>query len=136
VNEKERSLHSQVRSLNDQKDAVNDDIASAESQLKLLGAVTQAPAGSGEHAARMDGGMLNAMLGSVGTAETAARARIRTAKLKLRDLDEKLAMLAAELQKVATTRKGTTELRAHVRVAAAGAVRVEVEYPMADAGWT
>jgi uncharacterized protein (TIGR02231 family) len=136
VNETERGIHSQMRALNDQKDTIADEIAAAESQLKLLSAVTQAPAGSGEHAMRMDGTTLNALIGSVGTAEAAARTRIRTSKLRLRELDEKLAVLAADLQKVATARKATTELRAHVRADSAGAYVFELEYPMADAGWS
>ena len=45
VNEKEREFQRQMRAINDQRDAINDDIAAAESQLKLLGAVVQSPTG-------------------------------------------------------------------------------------------
>ncbi len=133
VNDKERELQRQARALNDQRDAITDDIAVAESQLKLLGAVAQSPAGGA--AVRVDGAGLNALVGSVGDGEGAARTRIREGKIKLRDLDAKLAALAEETRKVATARQSTTELRASVRVTAEGAVPFELEYQMAEAGW-
>jgi uncharacterized protein (TIGR02231 family) len=133
VNEKERELQRQARAINDQRDAINDDIAVADSQLRLLGAVAQSPAGGA--AVRVDGAELNSLVGSVGAGESAARTRIREGKIKIRELDAKLAALAEETQKVATARKSTTELRASVRVTAEGAVPFELEYQMAEAGW-
>jgi uncharacterized protein (TIGR02231 family) len=133
VNEKERELQRQARAINDQRDAIHDDIAAAESQLKLLGAVAQSPAGGA--AVRVDGAGLSSLVGSVGSGESAARTRIREGKIQLRELDAKLAALAEETRKVATARKSTTELRASVRVTAEGPVPFELEYQMAEAGW-
>jgi len=135
VNDNERALNKQLRALNDQRDAIQDEVAAAENQLKLLSAVSQTPTGSGDNAARIDGAALNSLVGAVGTNEAAARARVRNAKLRLRDLDEQVEVIRADLQKVATARKSTTELRATVRADAAGSVPIELEYQMSDAGW-
>jgi uncharacterized protein (TIGR02231 family) len=135
VNDSERSLNKQLRSLNDQRDAIQDEVAAADNQLKLLSAVSQTPTGSGDNAARIDGAALSSLVGAVGTNEAAARTRVRTAKLRMRDLDEQIAVVTADLRKVATARKSTTELRATVRADAAGSVPIELEYQMADAGW-
>lgn len=135
VNENERALNKQLVSLNDQRDAIQDEVAAAESQLKLLSAVSQTPTGSGENAARIDGAALQSLVGAVGASEAGARTRLRNAKLRTRDLDEQIAVVKANLQKVATARKSTTELRATVRADAAGRVPIELEYQMGDAGW-
>jgi uncharacterized protein (TIGR02231 family) len=135
VNEDERSLDKQLRSLGDQRDAIQDEVAAAENQLKLLSAVSQTPMGGGENAARLDGAALSSLVGAVGTNEAGARTRVRNAKLRMRDLDEQIAVVKANLQKVATARKSTTELRATVRADAAGGVPIELEYQMAEAGW-
>jgi uncharacterized protein (TIGR02231 family) len=135
VNESERALNRKIRAIGDQKSAVDDDIAAAQSQLKLLESVVEKPTGAGDNAARIDGASLNSLLGSVGTSDAAARARVRSARVQLRDLDEQLEVLKAELQKVATARKTTTELRATVHVAGDTRVPLELEYQMAGAGW-
>jgi len=135
VNESERALNRKIRALDDQKTAIEDDIAAAQSQLKLLESVVAKPTGDGNNAARIDGATLNALLGSVGTSDAAARTRIRNARLQLRELDEQREVLKAELQKVATARKSTTELRATVHVDGGARVPIELEYQMAGAGW-
>jgi uncharacterized protein (TIGR02231 family) len=135
VNDEERALNKQLLSLNDERDAIQDEAAAAENQLKLLSAVSQTPTGSGENVARIDGAGLSSLVGAVGTNETGARTRLRGAKLRMRDLDEQIAVIKANLQKVATARKSTTELRATVRADAAGSVPIELEYQMGDAGW-
>jgi uncharacterized protein (TIGR02231 family) len=135
VNDNERALNKQLRALGDQRDAIQDEVAAAENQLKLLSAVSQTPTGSGDNAARIDGASLSSLVGAMGTNEAAARARVRNAKLRLRDLDEQAEVIKADLQKVATARKSTTELRASVRADAAGSVPFELEYQMGDAGW-
>ena len=136
VNETERTLNRRARDLDDQKAIVLDDIEAAENQLKLLGAVAQAPSGSGEKSALADGSTLNGLVTAVGSQEAGARARIRAARLRLRELDEQLAVVKADLQKVGTSRKATTELRATLRVDGSGAVPVELEYQMSEAGWS
>jgi uncharacterized protein (TIGR02231 family) len=135
VNDSERALNKKMRALDDQKVAIEDDIAAAQSQLKLLESVVAKPTGDGDNAARIDGASLNSLLGSVGTSDAAARTKIRNARLQLRDLDEQREVLKAELAKVATSRKSTTELRATVHADGDARVPVELEYQMAGAGW-
>ena len=135
VNDSERALNRKMLALDDQKAAIEDDIAAAQSQLKLLESVVAKPTGDGSNAARIDGASLNSLLGSVGTSDAAARTRVRNARQQLRELDEQREVLKAELQKVATARKSTTELRATVHADGDARVPVDLEYQMAGAGW-
>jgi uncharacterized protein (TIGR02231 family) len=135
VNESERALNKKMRALDDQKAVIEDDIVAAQSQLKLLESVVAKPTGDGSNATRIDGATLSALLGSVGTSDAAARTRIRNARLQLRELDEQREVVKAELAKVATARKSTTELRATVHADGDARVPLELEYQMAGAGW-
>jgi len=135
VNDSEKALNRKIRAIGDQKSAVEDEVTAAQSQLKLLDSVVEKPTGAGDNAAKIDGASLNSLLTSVGTSDAAARTRIRNSRLQLRDLNEQLEVLQAELQKVATARKTTTELRATIHANNDTTVPLELEYQMAGAGW-
>jgi uncharacterized protein (TIGR02231 family) len=64
-----------------------------------------------------------------------ARAKIRAAKISLRELDAQIAATKAELEKVRTTKKSTTEVRATIFASAAVTTQVGVEYRVNDAAW-
>ena len=133
VNESERLLNRRLRDLGDQRAAIEDEIASAQAQLKLLDGVVSAPTGSG--APRLETASIGTLVNTVGSSDAAARQRIRTARLQLRDLDEQAEKLKAELAKVATARKAHTELRAVVHAASAANTPVSVEYQVTNVGW-
>jgi uncharacterized protein (TIGR02231 family) len=132
----ERAINRRLRDLADQKAAIEDDIVSAQSQLKLLDAVATDPVGRGVNAQPLPPAAVATLLSTVGGGDAAARARIRTARLQIRDLDELIASTRAELAKVATSRKATTELRASIIAPAGGSVPVSLDYQMDDVGWS
>jgi uncharacterized protein (TIGR02231 family) len=133
VNETERALHRRLRDLGDQRSAIEDDIASAQAQLKLLEGVVTAPTGNGSP--RLDVSAIGGLVNTVGSSDAAARQRIRGAKLQLRDIDEQAEKVKAELAKVATAHKAHTELRASVHASAAGRAPVSVEYQVNNVNW-
>ena len=135
VNENERLLNRKLRDLGDQRAAIEDEIASAQAQLKLLEGVVAAPTGSGNNAPRLESGAIGALVNTVGSSDAAARQRVRSARLQLRDLDEQSEKLKADLAKVATARKASTELRATVHAAAGGSAPVSVEYQVTNVSW-
>ena len=135
VNSTERALNRKLRDIGDQKAALEDEIVSATAQLKLLDGVIAAPTGTGEYATRLDAATIGGLVGSVGTQDAAARQRIRNARLQLRDLDEQAEKLRADIAKVATDHKATTEVRATVQNDAAGNVPVSVEYQVGNVSW-
>ncbi len=135
VNETERTLNRKLRDLGDQHSAIEDEIASAQAQLKLLEGVVAAPTGSGNNAPRLESAAIGGLVTTVGSSDAAARQRIRTAKLQLRELDEQAEKVKAELAKVATARKARSELRASVHASAAGNATFSVEYQVTNVRW-
>jgi uncharacterized protein (TIGR02231 family) len=132
--ESEQGLRKKLTDLQDQKTALEDTIATAQTQLQLLDAISQSPTTKAERPV-VDGGSLPNVLSTIGTSASSARATIREAKIKLRALDEQVAAVDAELKKVQTASKATTELRAAVTAGDALVVPVTVEYQVKDAGW-
>jgi uncharacterized protein (TIGR02231 family) len=132
--EAEQQQRKKLTDLQDQKTALEDTIATAQTQLKLLDAIAESPNAQAERPA-VDGATLNAVLSTIGASATEARAAVRAAKIKLRALDEQVAAVEAELKKVQTQSKATTELRATIGVRHALTVPVTVEYQVKDAGW-
>ena len=135
VNETERTLNRKLRDLGDQHSAIEDEIASAQAQLKLLEGVVAAPTGSGNNAPRLESTAIGGLVTTVGSSDAAARQRIRSAKLLLRELDEQAEKVKAELAKVATARKARSELRASVHGSAAGNATFSVEYQVPNVRW-
>jgi uncharacterized protein (TIGR02231 family) len=69
------------------------------------------------------------------TSANAAHKHVRDANLQLRTLDRELDKLKADLSKVATTSKQSTEVRASLDASAAVTANATVSYTVADAGW-
>ena len=132
----ERAINRKLRDLTDQKAAIEDDIVSAQAQLKLLESVATDPVGRGTNAQPLPPASVATLVTAVGSSDATARARIRTARLQMRDLEEQIAATRAELAKVATSRKATTELRASIIATGGGGVPVSLDYQMSDVGWS
>ncbi|MBK7117527.1 MAG: DUF4140 domain-containing protein [Proteobacteria bacterium] len=118
VSEAERTLRRRYADIQDQKLAQQDDIVTAQTQLKLLDAIAAAPADR-EGRSVIDAASLSPTLATMGTNAAAARAKIRAANIATRSLDDQLAAAKAELDKVVTSRKSTSEVRATVEATAA-----------------
>jgi len=134
VSEPERELRRRIEENVDQQSILNDEVASAESQLKLMDSLASNPAGNPSRAA-VDAANLTAVLGAMASGESSARKRVRDASLQLRTLARQKSQLQADLAKVATTSRQSTEVRASVEarevldrvpVSKNGDVRVEI----------
>ena len=130
----ERELQRRIEEAGDQEAVLKDELASAQNQLKLLDSLAANPAGSPNKAV-VDAGNLAAVLGAMATGESNARRRVREANVQLRTLERQRAQLQADLEKVATRSKQSTEVRAAVVAGASLTADVSVSYTITDAGW-
>jgi uncharacterized protein (TIGR02231 family) len=134
VSEPERELRRRIEEAGDQQAVLKDEVATAQSQMALLNSLAANPAG-GSNKAVVDAANLTAVLGAMANGESAARKRIREANLQLRVIDRQSEQLKADLAKIATTSKQSTEVRATVIANAAVTTGVAVSYKVASAGW-
>jgi uncharacterized protein (TIGR02231 family) len=135
VSEAERELRRRIEDKNDQRVVVQDEIATAQTQLKLLDSLAANPAGSPTRPATVDAANLASVLATMATSANAARKRVRDAALQLRIIDRELEKLKADLEKIATHSKQSTEVRVAIEASAAASAKVAVAYTVADAGW-
>jgi uncharacterized protein (TIGR02231 family) len=134
VSESERALRRRLITLQDQRVALQDDIPTAESQLKLIDSLAALPTDRNGKAA-IEGLSIQSTLTTIATGSDAARAKIRAANIAIRNLDDEIAAVKAELAKIATARKTTTEVRTTIVASADVTVPISVEYRVGDAGW-
>jgi uncharacterized protein (TIGR02231 family) len=134
VGDAERALSAKLVTLEDQRTAVQDEIPTAETQLKLVDGLAGVPA-HGDDDLLERSANLPATLSVMANGAAEARAKIRAAKISLRELDAQIAATKAELEKVRTTKKSTTEVRATIFASAAVTTQVGVEYRVNDAAW-
>jgi uncharacterized protein (TIGR02231 family) len=134
VSDAERALQKRLTSLQDQRIVLQDEVPTAESQLKLIDSLASLPA---DHNGKsvLDGVSLQSTLATIATGSAAARAKIRAARIAIRDLDGQIAVVKADLARIATERKAITEVRATVVASSAVTAPVHLEYRVADAGW-
>jgi uncharacterized protein (TIGR02231 family) len=134
VSDAERALRKKLVTLQDQRVALQDDIPTAESQLKLIDSLASLPTDRNGKSI-VEGLSIQGTLATIGTGSEAARAKIRAAHIAIRNLDDEIAQVKAELAKIATARKATTEVRATIVANAEVTVPVSLEYRVVDAGW-
>ena len=134
ASEAERELRRRIEDAGDRRQAVQDEAATAQQQLKLLDSLAANPAGSPTKAT-VDGANLGAVLATMASSSSAARRRVRDANAQLRAIDRELEKLKADLAKVATQSKQSTEVRTALEASAASTATVSVSYAIADAGW-
>jgi uncharacterized protein (TIGR02231 family) len=134
VNDVESALAAKLLALEDQRAAVQDDIPTAETQLKLIESLAGPPA-DGDGTPRSDTVELAGTLAAMASGAADARAKIRAAKITIRGLDGQIAAAKAELDKVRTAKKSTTAVRATVVASTAVTTPISVEYRVDDAGW-
>jgi uncharacterized protein (TIGR02231 family) len=132
--EAERELRRRIEETGDRRQAAQDEAATAQTQLKLLDSLAANPAGSPTKAS-VDGANLSAVLATISTSASAAHRRVREATLQLRTIDRELEKLKADLAKVATQSKQSTEIRTAYEASAASSSTVSVSYMIGDAGW-
>ena len=134
VVDSERQLKKKLEALNDQRSAIQDEIATAETQLKILDSLATVPTGSTTRAA-VDATNLASVLAAAGTGGAAARTRIRDASVRQRAVDAQISVLESDIKKIATQRKDSYELWAVLEASAAVSTTIEVGYRIGDASW-
>jgi len=134
VSDAERTLRRKLVTLQDQRVALQDDVPVAESQLKLIDSLTSLPTDRNGKSV-LEGVSLQSTLAAIGTSSEAARAKIRAAHIAIRNVDDEITAAKAELAKISTERKATTEVRATIEASADVTVPVSLEYRVVDAGW-
>lgn len=134
VSDAERTLRKRLLTLQDQRVALQDDIHTAESQLKLIDSLASLPTDQNGKST-IESASIQGTLATIGTGSQTARAKIRAASIAIRDLDDEVTQAKAELAKIATARKTTTEVRATIEANAEVTVPVNLEYRVGDAGW-
>jgi uncharacterized protein (TIGR02231 family) len=135
VTEKERELRAQIEAKGDQRAAIQDEMDTAQTQLKLLESLAANPTGGANGSSAVNGANLGAVLTSISANATTARNKVRDAKLKERTIDREIETLKAELAKVSTNRKQTTEVAVNVDVSAAANAPISLAYRVGDASW-
>lgn len=133
---RERELRAQIEAKGDQRAVIQDDIDTAQTQLKLLDSLATNPTGGANGSSAVNGANLGAVLGSISASAAAARSKVRDGKLKQRAIDREIETLKAELAKVATNKKQSTEVAVNVDVSAAATAPVTVSYRVNNASWS
>lgn len=134
VVDSERLLQKKLESLQDQRKVIDDEIATAQLQLKVLDSLATVPSGPGARPA-VDSTNLTAVLAAVGNGGTGARAKIRDATVRQRAIDAQIAVTQADIKKIATQRKDSYEVHAVLEASAAVSTTLAVNYRIGDASW-
>jgi uncharacterized protein (TIGR02231 family) len=134
VSEAERGIRHRIEELGDQRQALQDEVSTAQLQLKLLDALATTPAGNPTKPT-VDAANLGAVLTTMSSTSMSARRHLRESNVRLRELDRTLETLKADLAKVATQSKQSTEVITSVEAGSAATPNVSVSYGVADAGW-
>jgi uncharacterized protein (TIGR02231 family) len=134
ASEGERELRRQIEQTADQRAALQDEIATAQLQLKLLDSLAANPSG-GSSKGSVDGANLGAVLTSMSANSAAARKRVRDSTIRMRGLDHELEKQNADLAKIETHSQLSTVLRTTVEANVASSATVTVSYAVHNAGW-
>jgi uncharacterized protein (TIGR02231 family) len=132
---RERELGDQIEHRSDLRAAIQDEIDTATTQLKLLDSLAANPTGGAYSQPAVNGTNLAAVVSTVGSSATATRTRLRDARIRLREADREIAKLQADLKKVATAAKSSLDVMINLEVPAAQSAPVSVSYRIGDAGW-
>ncbi|MFM1897133.1 MAG: hypothetical protein RLZZ385_2207 [Pseudomonadota bacterium] len=132
TNAAEQRLQQELEALQDERQAVVDDIEAANTQLRLLEAVVTG--GGGDEP--ITGAELNALLGAVAAASQQARDGIREANRSLRGLDRDIQQKQFELDQVATRRQVVNQVTVSIEVNSDVTTPVQLRYPVAQARWS
>jgi uncharacterized protein (TIGR02231 family) len=130
----EKLLRDKIQGFEDQRAALNDDVATAQLLIKTLESVATPVAGN-PGTSLPAGITLQSALDTMSAKSTAARARIREALSKLRPLVAQIAQANSELAKVRTGEKQTVDLRVVLSTDAPLTTTIILEYRSSEASW-
>ena len=133
VSEEEQRLQAELDALLLSRQAVADEIASANTQLKLLDSLASGAIGGQQ--ANLQATDLVALLDSLASASNQSREVIRDSNQQLQTLDQEIEQKRFELSQVATRRRSQQVLSVAVEVQAPATTGVDIKYPVNGARW-
>jgi uncharacterized protein (TIGR02231 family) len=137
-NQRERALTAELLALQDRRNALEDDMATAQLQLKFLEAMAEGyPVEGRKDAAegQADTETWVRALAVLGTGASKARKRIRESKVAHRNLGLEINALRRRIKQIRTGDREYFQARIALGAAAAGSVQVTLTYQVYDATW-
>lgn len=131
-NSRANELRGQLQTLQDQRQVIDDRIATAQSELRLLDNLTGGDAGSRP---AVTGDELATLITVMSENATQARERIRSANIELRGLDQQIEEVQFQLNQVAGNRRSNSRVRINLQSDNAVSTNVTVTYPQGDVSW-
>jgi len=113
---------------------IEDEIANAQMQIKLLDSLSANPAGSSTKAA-VDASNLGVVLSTMANAAASARTKIHDAELRKRVVNEEIEKIKADILKIGTEKKQSSEIRVAIGTKASVTSPFTLTYAVEDAGW-
>ncbi|MEX0902860.1 MAG: mucoidy inhibitor MuiA family protein [Pseudohongiellaceae bacterium] len=135
TNEREDLLQEQLQSLQDTRGEITDRIDTAQSELDLLASLTDNGGSSGVRPT-INGPELEELITVVSQNASAARERIRLARIELRDIDRRIAQVEFELSQVATRERVTSQVRLNLQTETPTSTAIALSYPRENASWS
>ena len=130
-NAQEGELRQQLTGLQDERQAIVDRIATAESALRLLDSLS-----AGGQGPVLTGDQLSTLLGVMSQNSAEARERIREANVELREADQRIEQVQFELDQIATAQAVTSQLRIALQSDGAVTTDMSLSYPQQAASWS
>jgi uncharacterized protein (TIGR02231 family) len=132
-----RAIELEIEKLKDERAIVETEIKASETQLALVGKLTElpehpAPAGQHGAAAQPDWGQLFALIGQRST--EAQRASL-AASVKIRDIDRRIEDLQKKLAALAPTQDERTEVKVALAAGSALDAELSIRYQVGGASW-
>jgi uncharacterized protein (TIGR02231 family) len=135
VSETEKLQQRKVEAIQQQIAAVNDEMQTAQLQLRIIESLAASQNNSTRDPA-ITGANLSAALASAGTGSETARTKVRDATRRLQGLQNELGAATTELNKVRSGNRATTEAKITVRVKApVENIGITLDYQTDSASW-
>ena len=138
TNQQERALAAELLALQDRRNALEDEIATAQLQLKFLEALAEGyPVEARKEVAegRADAATWAEALKVLGSGAGEARKRIRESRVAHRDLGLEINALRRRVNQIRTGNREYYQARIALGAAASGTVQVTLTYQVYDATW-
>ena len=134
VSDEEQRLQAELEALLLSRQAVEDAIAAANTQLQLLDSLASGAIGGQQ--TNLQATDLVALLDSLASSSNQSREVIRSSNQELRALDQQIEQKRFELAQVATRRRSQQILSVAVNVQSPVTTMVDIVYPVSAARWT
>ncbi|MDE2444655.1 MAG: mucoidy inhibitor MuiA family protein [Alphaproteobacteria bacterium] len=138
VDAKRKAIQDQIEGLSDERIGLDQTIADAEAQRKLLMSLADKqlqPGSSTETLKTVDAASLGGLVDLVGARMTAISKTVHEAQLRQRNIDKQIADLQVKQQTLAPDQAAHVQVAVHVAADAAVKGEIKVSYRTGGAGW-